>query len=167
MSSTNKQFAFAYAFLVILPLVALAGILRSGRSLKAPVSIDGVWNLQVDPAQLDSLSCAKTLAPVSDRTIAISQSGTSLAFTFPNGPKLTGLGVLDGSTLRAALIQPSESPAENSCGAGHQLSLLATVDRKADSRSLLGTVSVTNCPTCAAVGFRAQLQAPPVSKGGH
>jgi|ERR1700693_3024428 len=167
MSSTNKNFAFAYAFLVILPLVGLAGILRSGRSLKAPVSIDGVWNLQVDPAQLDSLSCAKTPAPGSDKTIEISQSGTSFALTFPNGPRLTGSGVLDGSTLRAALIQPSESPSESSCGAGRQLSLLATFDRKADPRSLLGALSVTNCPTCAVVGFRAEHQAPATPKGGR
>src|SRR5208283_757233 len=47
MSRTNRNFVFAYTFLVILPLAGLAGILKTGRNLTAPVSIDGVWILQV------------------------------------------------------------------------------------------------------------------------
>lgn len=165
MSSTNRNFVFAYVFLVILPLVGLAGILKSGRSVTAPVSIDGVWNWQVDSAQLDSLPCGKTLAQAFDKTIAISQSGKSFVLTFPSASKVTGSGILDATTLRAALIQPPGSSSTSSC-IGGQLSLLATVDRQADSRSLAGTFSVANCPTCASVGFRAERQSPATSRGG-
>jgi len=165
MSSTNRNFAFAYAFLVILPLVGLAGILKSGRSLTAPVSLDGAWNWQVDSAQLDSLPCGKILALGLDKTLAISQSGTSFLLTFPSAPKLTGSGILDGTTLRATFTQPLGSSATSNC-AGEQLSLLAKVDRQADSRLMAGTLSVTNCPTCASVGFRAQRQSPATSRGG-
>ena len=163
MSQTNRNFVFAYAFLVILPLVGVAGILKSGRKLVAPVSIDGLWNLQVDSAQLDSLPCGKILA--SDKTIAISQSGGSLVLSFPSDTKGTASGTLDGTTLRASLMQ-SGSPSDASCG-GRQLSILASVNGTPESRSLMGTLSVANCPACASVAFRADRQAPAPSKGGH
>src|ERR1700675_4660309 len=98
MFHNNRNFVFAYAFLVVLPLVGLAGILKSGRRLTAPVWIDGVWSLQVDSAQLNSLPCGKVLAAIPDKAIAISQSGRSFVLSFPSAPKLTASGTLDGAT---------------------------------------------------------------------
>jgi hypothetical protein len=167
MSRTNRNFVFAYALLVILPLVGLGGILKSGRSLTAPVSVDGIWSLRVDSAQLDSLPCGKVLTAIPDKAITISQSGRSFELSSSSGPKLTGSGTIDGTTLRASLIPPAESSSESNCARGRQLSLLATVDRKADSRSLVGTLSVMNCPACASLAFQAERQAPATSKGGH
>lgn len=166
MSRTNRNFVFVYVLLVILPLVGLAGILRSGRGLAAPVSIDGIWSFRVDSGQFDSLPCGRVIATIPDKAIAISQSGRSFALSFPSEPGVTGSGTLDGSALRA-VIPPRESSSESGCGAERQLSLLATVDRKADSTSLVGTLSLSNCPTCASVAFRAERQAPAASKGGH
>jgi hypothetical protein len=166
MSRTNRNFAFAYTFLVILPLVGLAGILKTGRSLTAPVSIDGIWNLHVDSAQLNSLPCGQTLAAIPDQAISISQSGRSFVLSLPGGPKVIGSGTLDGTTLHASLTPPPKSSGSG-CDGGYQLSLLATVDRQADSRSLAGTLSVTNCPTCASVGFQAERQSPAMRKGGQ
>src|ERR1700682_1969337 len=128
MSRTNRNFVFAYAFLVILPLVGLAGILKSGRNLTAPVSIDGVWTVYVDPAQLDSLPCGKVLASIPDKAILISQSGRSFVLSFPSGPKVVASGTLDGTTLRATLT-PLES-SETSCTDARQLAMLATVVRR-------------------------------------
>jgi hypothetical protein len=166
MSRTNRNFVFAYAFLVILPLAGLAGILKSGRSLTAPVSIDGVWILQVDPTQLDSLPCGKTLAAIPNRSIVISQSGSDFVLSFPDGPRVSASGALDGTTLRASLT-PLESPSETSCTGTPQLSLVATVDRRAESSFLVGALSAPSCPTCASVGFRAERQAAGAPKGGH
>jgi hypothetical protein len=167
MSRSNRIFVFAYALLVILPLVGLAGILKSGRSLTAPVSIDGVWLFQVDSAQLDSLPCGRVLATIPDKMIAISQSGRSFVISSHGGPRVTGSGTLDGSKLRASFIPPPESSFGSDCGGGRQLSLLATVDRKADSTSLVGTLWVTHCSTCASMAFRAERQAPVISKEGQ
>jgi hypothetical protein len=167
MAHANRNFVFAYAFLVVLPLVGLAGILKSGRRLTAPVSIDGVWSFHADSAQLDSLPCGKFLATIPDKAIAISQSGRSFELSSSSGPKITGSGTLDGNTLRASLIPPAESSSASNCAGGRQLSLLATVDRKADSKSLVGTLSVTDCPACASVAFQAERQAPLNAKGGH
>ena len=166
MSGTNRNFVLAYAFLVILPLLGLAGILKSGRALAAPPSIDGLWSLQIDPAQVDSLPCDKVLAAISDKTISISQSGSVLALNFPSTSKITSLGTLDGTTVRASLNPPRESSPESGCS-GRKLSLLATIDRSAGSRSLVGTFSALDCPTCASVRFRAERQSSGAPAGGH
>jgi hypothetical protein len=163
MSGTNRKFVFAYTFLVILPLLGLAGILKNGRRLAAPPSIDGLWSVQVDPAQVDS-PCGKVLAAISDKTISISQSGSVLALSFPSTSKITSFGTLDGTTVRASLNLPQESSSESSCG-GRKLSLLATIDRPAGSGPLVGTLSATDCPTCASARFRAERQSP--AAGGH
>ena len=166
MSGSNRNFVLAYAFLVILPLVGLAGILKAGRSVTAPISIDGLWALGLDSTQLDSLPCGKVLAAVPDKTIAIAQSGRTFVLTFPSGQNLTASGTLDGATLRAFLTPPRGS-SDNSCADGHQLSLLASVDRGAGSNLLNGTLSAPDCQSCASVGFHAERQAPAASKGGH
>ena len=163
----SKNFVLAYTFLVLLPLVGLAGILKSGRRLTAPASIDGVWSLQLDSGQLDSQPCGRVLAALPDKAIVISQSGRSFILSAPGGPKVTGSGTLDGVTLRASLIAPPESSFETSCGSGRQLSLLATIDRNADPASLVGTLSVGDCPACASVGFQATRSAPATTQGGH
>ncbi|MFZ0417346.1 MAG: hypothetical protein WAM04_04530 [Candidatus Sulfotelmatobacter sp.] len=165
MSGANRNFVLAYAFLVILPLVGLAGILKAGRNVTAPVSIDGLWTMRVDSTQIDSLPCSNALATLPDKTLAITQSGRSLVLTFPSGPKLTASGTLDGARLRADLRAAESS--DSSCVTGGEMLLLASIDRKVDSNLLTGTLSVPNCQSCASVGFQAERQTPAASKGGH
>ncbi len=164
MSSTNRNFVFAYAFLVILPLAGLVGILRGGHNLKAPVSIDGVWNLRIDSAQLASLPCGKILA-ASSKSIAISQSGRSFVLSLPGTPNLAGSGTLDATTLQAE-IASQESSAE-SCPRGQQIALVANVDRRVNASTMQGSLSVANCPTCAHVNFQAGRQTPAAPQGGQ
>ena len=166
MFGSNGKFVFAYAFLVVVPLVGLAGILKSGRGLEAPASIDGLWSLQLDTRQLDSLPCGKVLAAVLDTGILISQSGNSFVLSSPSAPKITASGTLEGTKLRASLTDSGPSH-ESNCTDGNQYSLLATVDRAADPSILAGTFSPTNCPTCASVAFHAKRQAAASPKGGH
>ena len=166
MSGSSRNFVLAYVFLVILPLVGLAGILRAGRSVTAPVSIDGLWTMRVDSAQLDSLPCGKMLAAAPEKTIAIAQSGRSFVLIFPSGPKVTASGTLDGTSLSAWLKWPAES-ADNSCVAGSQLAVLAQLDRKTGGTLLNGTLTSADCPSCAPVEFRAERQTPATPKGAH
>jgi hypothetical protein len=171
MTHTNRNFVFAYAFLVILPIVGLAGILKSGHKLTAPPSIDGVWSFQLDSAALDSLPCGKMFAAIPDKAIALSQSGTTFALSSASGPKLAGSGTLDGTILRASLISPQESSSEINCPAGSQLSLVANLNQNAGAKALVGSLSAASCPTCSTVAFRAerQLERQPLApaKGGH
>ena len=166
MSGSNRNFVLAYAFLVILPLVGLAGILKAGRNVIAPVSIDGLWTVRVDSTQIDSLPCGKALAALPDKTLAITQAGRNFVLSFPNDPKLTASGTLDGANLRADLMGTANS-SDSSCVAGQQMLLLASVDRKVSSNLLAGTLSVPNCQSCASVGFHAERQAPAPPQGGH
>jgi|SRR5271154_2684277 len=167
MSHTNRNFILAYILLVGLPVVGLIGVLKSGRTLTAPISVDGLWRLQADPVRLAALPCGKTLAENPDTALAISQSGKNFTLSFSNGPKSDASGVLNGNTLKASLVPSIAWSAEAGCGDGRELSLVATVDPKADPRSLVGLLSVNHCPACASVEFHAVRQTPPLKKGSH
>jgi len=162
MSHTNRNFIIAYILLVALPIVGLVGILKSGRALAAPISIDGVWQLQADPVQLAALPCQKALAYGSDTSLAISQSGKNFSLTLNNGSRLTASGAIEGTTLTASLNSAAAPTAENGvCGQSGELLLVATVNPKTDPRSLAGTLSVNNCPVCVPVKFSAVRVTPP------
>jgi hypothetical protein len=166
MSNTNRNFIIAYVILVGLPIVGLAGALKSGHTLTAPISVDGVWTLQLDPVQLAAQPCTKSLVSVQDAPLAISQSGKNFTFNFSNEPKSIGAGKIEGTKLTASLIRPDLWTSQAGCSSGRELSIVATVDGKSDSRSLSGTLSFNDCPSCATVQFHGIRQAPLV-KGGR
>lgn len=167
MSHTNRNFIFAYVLLVGLPVAGLVGILKSGRKLTAPISVDGVWQLQADSVRLAALPCGQALINDPATALAISQSGKNFTLSFSNGPKSTASGVLEGTALKASVAPSTAWSEEAGCGEGRELSLAATVDARTDPRSLVGVLSVNHCPACAAVEFRAVRQSPPVKKGSH
>jgi hypothetical protein len=166
MSNTNRNFIIAYILLVGLPILGLAGILKRGHKITAPVSVDGVWKLHADTAHLAALPCGKSLASAPDIAMAISQSGGNFTWSLVDGPKSAGSGVLDGATLRIAVVPSVPWSSEADCGRGHEFMLLATVDPKTNPRSLTGTISLNDCPSCSPVEFRGFQQAP-AGKGGH
>jgi hypothetical protein len=166
-SHPNRNFLVAYVLLVALPIVGLLGVLKSGRKLRAPVSVDGLWQLQVDAASLASLPCGKTLAENPETALAISQSGKNFTLTLANGPKSTSSGVIDGTTVNASIAPSPEWSAQAGCGTDQGLTLVATVDAKADPRTLTGQISARQCPTCSAVEFHAVRQNPPVRRVLH
>jgi hypothetical protein len=163
----NRNFFLAYILLVALPIVGLLAVLKSGRTLKAPLSVDGLWHLQVDAASLASLPCGKTLTDNPETALAISQSGKNFTLTLANGPKSTSSGVVEGATVNATIAPSPEWSAQDGCGANQALILLATVDAKAIPRTLSGQISASHCPSCGAVEFHAVRQNPPVSRGLH
>lgn len=136
----------AYILLVGLPLLGLAGVLRTGRHLTAPVSIDGEWKLQTTSHNLSG-GCVKAASQLPDSLMTISQSGKGLVVSFSNGPKLSGSAVLDGVTVDGTVSQTGE----NVCS----LDLLASVDTKSEPRAISGAMSVTGCPTCGSVTWHA------------
>ena len=161
MLRNNRNFIIAYALLVGLPILGLFGVLKSGRSLAAPISLDGTWTVQADTNSLATLPCGKSLA-ASDLGMTISQSGGSFTLSLGNGTKSTTPGTLVGTSLKASVVPPLSDGA--ACR-GRELSLLATVDPKSNPRSLSGTISVNDCDACKPVAFRA-LRQPPATKGG-
>jgi hypothetical protein len=161
VSRTNRNFVIAYILLVGLPLAGLVGILKHGRTLTAPLSVDGIWKLQIDSTQLANLPCGKSLAAVEDPTLTISQSGERFTLNIAHA---TAGGAIKGTALTAVLAPTGAG--ESGCGSNRQLTLMATVDPKAEPRSLAGMLSVNDCPACSPVAFHAVRQVP-VVKGAR
>lgn len=168
MSKTNRNFIIAYILLVGLPILGLLGVLKSGRHLIAPISVDGVWRFQADPSQLAALPCGQRVSGVFDSAVVISQSGRSLALSLNGGAKSTGSGLLDGRTLKAVAEANSDYMAETGCRKDQVLSLAATVNPNVEPRSLSGILSVQGCPSCAQVAVTAVRQTAAIPKReGH
>lgn len=155
ISHTNRNFVIAYILLVGLPLLGLAGVLRSGRHLKAPFSADGAWKMDAAPAH-PAAPCADFLSSVSNSSFSISQSGTSLVIGL--GGKTT-TGTLDGKTLKAQFAGAENPKAPDCSDLG--LELTATLDPMAEPRTLSGRFSVEGCASCAPVEFHATRQPRP------
>jgi hypothetical protein len=164
MSHTSRNFVVAYILLVGLPLLGLAGVLRSGRSLTAPISVDGVWKIETDAGRTTALSCDKPASAFS--SVVISQSGKSLVLTFNNASKTVSSGVLEGKSLRASGV-PVRDLSSNGCGDNQPLTVTATVDPITEPRSMTGVLSVDACPSCVPVKFHAVRQPRAAGGGAH
>ena len=158
ISPTSRNFVIAYILLVGLPLLGLAGALRSGQRLNAPISVDGVWKIGMDSANLSSGKCGKSLASLQDALITISQSGTELAVSVNNDSSTTGSGLIEGTTLDATVPVLETSANEPGCGSYSKITLSATVDPKLEPRSMQGTVSFHDCDSCSRMKYRAIRQ---------
>lgn len=164
MSHSNRNFALAYVFLVALPIAGLVGILRSGRHLTAPPSIDGAWAVHATPSKSAPAPCMKELAFDTDTRATISQSGRNFGI---NVGKAAGTGVITGTTLRASLGPVSPASAGSSCGSSDSVLLTATIDANSSPRTFSGALSVAGCGTCEPVQFHALKQLPAQTKGGQ
>ena len=161
MSRTSRNFVVAYIFLVGLPLLGLVGILRSGRHLHAPISVDGSWKIEATSKAPQTNSCAAVSTFVSS-PFAISQSGRSLVVTFGNN-KAVVPGSLDDKSVKTAVPGESDS---SSGGCGTAI-LTAVVDSNAEPKSMNGQLSFLGCQSCAPVRFTAVRQPKGQSGGGH
>jgi hypothetical protein len=163
MSHTSRNFVVAYILLVGLPLLGLAGVLRSGRSLTAPISVDGVWKIETDAGRLSVPSCDKSVSAFP--SVVISQSGKSLVLTFNNAAKTVSSGVLEGKNLKTLVVSVRDSSNKSDCGDHELFTLTATVDPNTEPRSMTGLLSVNSCASCVPVEFHAVRQ-PRVAGGG-
>jgi hypothetical protein len=157
MSHANRNFIIAYILLVGLPLLGLAGVLKSGRSLNAPFSVDGAWKMDAGAVHITAAPCAEFLSSVSNSPVSISQSGTSLVIGL--GGKTT-TGTLAGKTIKAQFAG-ADSPKAADCS-DHSLTLTATLDPMTEPRTLTGRLSVEDCASCVPAEFRATRQPRPV-----
>ena len=153
--------------LVGLPLLGLAGVLRTGRSLVAPITIDGNWKIQGDSSRVTGQSCSKTSTSLLNSSIVISQSGRSLALTFNTPSKIPASGTLDGTSLKVLIAPPRDSAAEAGCGGDLMPPLRPPLIRKSEPSHVVGdTNSQRLCVMCA-IEFRAVRQPKaPTEEGG-
>jgi hypothetical protein len=157
MAHTNRNFIIAYILLVGVPLLALAGILRSGRTLNAPFSVDGAWKIDPGAARSSTAPCGDFLSSLSSSSVSISQSGTSLVIGLAGGK--TATGSLAGKSIKAHFAG-TENPSAAECK-DRSLALTATLDPLTEPRTLSGRISLEGCDSCAPVEFRATRQPRP------
>jgi hypothetical protein len=156
VSHSNRNFVIAYILLVGLPLVGLAGVLRSGRNLNAPFSVDGAWKIDAGASHPSGAPCADFLSSVSNSPLSISQSGTSLVVGLSGK---TTIGTLAGKTIKAQFAGADNTNPTECRDRG--LTLTATLDPLAEPRTLGGRLAVEGCASCAPVEFRAVKQPRP------
>jgi hypothetical protein len=159
-----RNFVIAYAVLVAFPVAGLFGVLRHGRALTAPMSVDGVWKVQTDLSRLAELPCGKSLVSTQDPAFTISQSGQNFTL-LAGGLSTETSGIISGTTLKAILSPSGARSSDTGCSADRRFSLVATVDPKVEPRSLTGSLSVSDCPSCTSVALRATREAQ--AKRGH
>jgi hypothetical protein len=167
MSRTNRNFLIAYVVLVVLPIAGLFGVLKHGRSLAAPISVDGVWRLDADLSQIAALPCGSSLASTQYSAVTISQSGKNFTLSLNNGPKATASGVIEGTALKASVLPSAAWASQAGCGSDHVLTLTATVDPKSEPRTLAGLLTVSECSSCAPVELRAVREIQAGGKKSH
>jgi hypothetical protein len=151
----KKNFAIAYLILVIIPVLGLAGVLRSGRKLVAPAAIAGRWKMQVNAPVLAALPCAGSVATLRDVGFTISQSGRYFTLSFANSVMPSTSGFVEGATIQVSILPPAEGVKEVGCSGGHVFSMIATLDSKANPNSMAGLLSVKDCAACSPAEFRA------------
>ncbi len=151
MTHSNRNFVLAYVLLVALPLFGLAGVLRSGRKLSAPISVSGTWKISTNDQSAGN-SCAKALAGP-NAIITISQSGRMFTVNLPNAGLASSAGTVEGTTINANLT-PASASKDPACTT-QPLMLTASVDTMTTPRSLQGVFRVENRPNCTPVEFRA------------
>lgn len=161
MSTTNRRFIVAYILLVGLPLAGLVGVLRAGRHLAAPISIEGTWTLEAGANRAAGQPCDQAVASLLNSSLVVSQSGKTLELTLNGISKTVVSGELHGREFRASL------GARAGCPADQLVTLMASVDPRTDPKSLTGSLSVENCPLCLPLEFRAVRQTKTQSGGGH
>ena len=160
MSSTYLRFAIAYVSLVALPIVGLFGVLRAGHDTKAPMHVDGKWNIHTNHDSLLPLNCSDPDSANFPSVLTISQSGRYISVQFSRIPGLTASGTLDGDILHVVgyARQPVTGCTEGS------LALVGTLDPGPGSTSFAGTISTPDCQSCPRLSFRATRQLPEQSE---
>lgn len=153
MTLTNRRFALAYLLLVIVPIVGLAGVLRSGRELTAPTAIGGDWRMYAQIESLAASPCGRSLMALRDVEFTVAQSGKDFTLNFAGGDISAASGTIRGTKIKANLLISTQQA--EAAGCGRVLSLTASLNSKASPKLILGELFVSDCSACAPVEFRA------------
>lgn len=138
----------------------LMGVLRYGRRLTAPPSVDGTWTLITDSNPDVPASCSVLASMAQSRTVMISQSGKSVALHSLDNMMASTSGRLDDQTLKASFPISKADFSVPGCPNSHSFLWTARLDRTSAPTSLAGYWSVEGCPSCASRNVKATRQEP-------
>lgn len=147
-------------------MLGLLGILRIGRTLTPPLSVNGAWRLDADAARFAALRCSNSaFTPLlTTPPLYIFQSGKNLRISLNALSKIPAAGSINGKSVKAFIAEENVDP---TCGPVRTLTLAATLDPLADPRTLNGKLYVEGCDSCQPVDFRAVRQPRTYSEGAH
>ena len=158
MLGTTNKFVVAYTFLVVLPVLGLAGLLSYGRGLTAPLSVSGVWHFQTGSNRMADLRCVNADVLNRDGSVVILQSGKVLTLHIGGGSKPGAIGSIEKDTMTASFMAPAGPEKSDGCGKDSVLTLNATVSTDTDPRILVGVLTLPDCASCTPVEFKAVRQ---------
>lgn len=159
----HRKFLGAYFSLVML-LLALGPILRQGRALKAPPSLNGDWKFEVTNEQLPEPGCLAAGPELQRGTMSFSQSGNSFSLLLGGvAPGAASMGVIEGHRLRVSLPLPPKDHAPG-CSEVQRLELEAWIDSDPEPRSMTGILFVKECSTCGSSQFHAVRTVAPAAQ---
>lgn len=146
-----------YLVLVGAPVAGIFVIVRLGQDLKPPMSVGGVWNLELSPRAADDLPCNDFTVSSNLLILKVAQSGPHLVLTLNNQGATRLSGEINRGTLTARSLEKigATPGAPNAPSAIH---LQADVDRKPGLDRLWGTLTVAGCAAGGQLQFTAIRQ---------
>jgi hypothetical protein len=142
MSRTLVRTALLYLVLVGVPVAALLGVLRAGRSLEAPQPVAGTWLVE------GAGEPAACFGVADEDGIEIEQSGRFL--------RVHAGGAVAEGRIEGGRVVTELAASGGSC-AGAALELEGV--RTADGESIGWTASAPRCASCESVRFRTVRKA--------
>lgn len=122
-----------YLVLVGIPIVGVLGLLRLGSNIVPPISVGGVWRLELASSALAETDCARLFDADVQPLLTISQSGMYLTMELNTIEKLRFKGTLSESAI-ATIQNESET-----------VIFQAVVDHQSSPHTLTGAVSLPAC----------------------
>jgi hypothetical protein len=144
------RFLLEYTVLVGLPFLGVLGILKSGKSLSAPPSIDGTWSLEARLDENEDTPCAEHLASFREPLLRIRQSGVFVEVSLFNGPGDRLHGRFDDGRLVA-----EAKPALFGDDVFDLLRVNGTLTEENGQRILRGVIEMPRRIDCAPVPYIA------------
>ncbi len=144
-----------YFILVVLPLVGVLAILRSGSHLVPPVAINGKWVINKEEGS-DRSYCNNLVIVANEPKLSITQSGQWIDIQFNDDQTTAFRGLLQDSQLNTQTVHPVVVTDKNShCIGNNRLALEATFVKEGEQTKLSGVIKVDGCDSCAPVPFTA------------
>jgi hypothetical protein len=143
-----------YSLLVIMPLVAVLGVVHYGQGLRPPASVAGAWDLALE---LEDPSDGGCTAWPNDGALhlTILQSGSHVLLTITDLPSATMTGEVAGATLSAGGAWHAGKAGGEAASAMRTLEVHAQFERGPGVERLLGVVYLDACPGEQGIPFTA------------
>ena len=141
-----------YLSLVVFPVAGVFGIVRLGKRLRAPVSVGGVWRVDLSPRAPLTPACDGLDVSSHPLILTVSQSGPHLILTFGEDKRVELVGAIDGEVVSGKSSAPTTAMNREGRSPIH---MQAVVERQSESDRLHGVLTFPNCAAHSELSFTA------------